>query len=646
MQLQFSSGYASDFFGKKPISPDSVVFKNGAAENFLLTGIKRKKISDEFGAGYEYIITGEGNVADSKIRKEITISSYNTIPSTLFFKYKYTNISDDTLLLSDVKTDMIDVVSKGDDPDFWSFQGESTSFRKSWILPVKSGFSQRNFMGMSNSDYGGGIPLTCLWRKDAGVSLGHISDVPQLISLPVNMKKEDKRAKICMERNMRDSVVIPAGHSFSTITSFVHVYSGDCFMPLREYSALMAKRGIIMPVSEPDAFESAWCAWGYERHFTTSEILATLPKVKELGIKWVTLDDGYQIAEGDWNLNKTKFPHGDIDMKRLVDSIHSYGLKAQIWWAPLAVDPGTTFLKEHPDCIMTDKNGKPYDISWWNSYYMSPIDTDVIAETKRLVIKFIKYYGFDGLKLDGQHLNSVHPDYNPAHTPDDPDKANRMLPLFFKMIYDTARDLNPHALIQLCPCGDCFSLYNMPYVNQFVASDPQNSWQVRSKGYVLRAMAPNTAYFGDHVELTDNGNDFRTQLGIGAVPGSKFTYPKNDPHVKEDYSLSPDKEKLWKKAFGIYMMTKISEGEYVPGYYDIGYDRPETHFIRKGDTLYYAFYAKNYCGDLDIKGLDGNTSWRVYDYFTEKDMGQVDASNHIIKNMSIKGALLLRLTKI
>ena len=33
--------------------------------------------------------------------------------------------------------------------------------------------------------------------------------------------------------------------------------------------------------------------------------------MKELGIKWATVDDGYQIAEGDWELDTKRFPGGD-----------------------------------------------------------------------------------------------------------------------------------------------------------------------------------------------------------------------------------------------------------------------------------------------------------------------------------------------
>ena len=67
----------------------------------------------------------------------------------------------------------------------------------------------------------------------------------------------------------------------------------------------------------------------------------SLPVAKRLGFRWAVLDDGWQTAIGDWTPIRTKFPQGDADMKALVDRIHQAGLKAQLWWAPLAAAPAS-----------------------------------------------------------------------------------------------------------------------------------------------------------------------------------------------------------------------------------------------------------------------------------------------------------------
>ena len=75
--------------------------------------------------------------------------------------------------------------------------------------------------------------------------------------------------------------------------------------------------------------------------------------MKQLGFRWVTLDDGWQTAEGDWFLDKTKFPNGDGDMKSMVDRIHQDGFKAQLWWSPMSVDPEPNY-KKHPEWLILD----------------------------------------------------------------------------------------------------------------------------------------------------------------------------------------------------------------------------------------------------------------------------------------------------
>lgn len=64
----------------------------------------------------------------------------------------------------------------------------------------------------------------------------------------------------------------------------------------------------------------------------------------------------------------------------------------------------------------------------------------------------------------------------------------------------------PGALVQLGPCSHAMSFYNMPCANQFVASDPVSGFQVRSKRLTYKALTPNTAYFNENLELSDDRN--------------------------------------------------------------------------------------------------------------------------------------------
>jgi alpha-galactosidase len=238
--------------------------------------------------------------------------------------------------------------------------------------------------------------------------------------------------------------------------------------------------------------------------------------------------------------------------------------------------------------------------------------------------------------MDGQHMNGVALDYSL----DNPESAPEKLPDFFQMIYDEARSIKPNAVVENCPCGACMSYFNMASMNQAVSSDPLSSWQVRHKGKTYKALVPNTAYYGDHVELSDNANDFASSFGIGAVLGTKFTWPKDNPYAGNSYLLTPEKEKIWKKWFSLYDEKMLSRENYLGDLYDLGYDKPETHVIKKEETLYYAFYDSDWNGEITFKGLDEETTYRVRDYFNNKDLGEISKSKPVL-NTSFKNFLLI-----
>ncbi len=576
------------------------------------------KVSDQIGTGKLYQIVGE----DSLLRKEISITIYDDFPTMAIFQVKYTNISNSELVIDQWTNNHYSITAKKqgkDAPAFWSYQSGSYESRPDWVLPLKTGFTQQNFMGMNASDYGGGTPVSDVWRQDVGLGVGHLEMVPKLVALPVAMPDSSHATVgISFQANKK----LQPGESLSTFRTFVAVHQGDYFQTLADYRRMMIKQGIELKTPPASAYAPNWCAWGYQRNFTMEQIYGTLPMVKKLGFEWACLDDGWQTSEGDWYLVKDKYPNGDADMKKFVDRIHAEGLKAQLWWAPLAVDPGTDLMKNHPDYVLLNQDGSKQAISWWDAFYLCPADPNVQEYTKNLVIKIFKDWDYDGLKIDGQHLNAAPPCYNPAHHHAYPEESFEKLPEFFKVIYETALSIKPDALIQICPCGTAYSFFTMPYFNQSVASDPESSWQIRLKGKTFKAlMGPSAAYYGDHVELSDGHNDFASTVGIGGVVGTKFTWPVG-AKPKSRVDLTPEKEQYWQKWVAIYREKMLSTGTYLGHLYDIGFDRPEAHAIQKDSKMYYAFYADQWQGEIELRGLE-NRAYRVTDYVNGKDYGTV-----------------------
>ncbi len=531
---------------------------------------------------------------------------------------------------TDVTVDAIEtsaLLVKGE--EVWSFQPSSTSARKDWVLPVGEGFYQRNFMGMNDSDYGGGIPLVSLWTRDTCVSIGLAEPVLRQVSFPVSRK--GNRTRVALRQEFDAPVVLAPGDTLFAFKQFVTGGKGDFFQPLRAFASYMHDSyGWQAPVSPDAAYEPVWCAWGYERTFTVDEVIGTLPKVAELGFQWVDIDDGYQICEGDWDANERI---GRDGMRRMTDAVHAAGLKAKLWWAPMAADSTSALASSHPEMLLRKADGSHEDISWWDSWYLSPVNPYTWAYTAALVDQFLGEWGFDGFKLDGQHLNLSEPDYNPASGLSRPEEAQERFPAFFEQLYNRAQLLKSGSVVQICPCGCAINFFNLPYMNQAVASDPTSSAQIRMKRMAYAAMCPDLAYYADHVELSDGGLDFASQVGVGGVIGTKFTWPKANPDATESGGslLTPEKEALLRKWVPIYKEKMLSRGTYL-NLYTYGIDKPEAHVIDKDGTLYYSFYAPSWEGEpITLRGLDAAGSYLVTEYASDQpESYRVSGSHPVI----------------
>jgi alpha-galactosidase len=585
--------------------------------DFTLAGVKQESVSDSLGAGKRTTLIGTAGM----VEKTVVITVRDQFPRMAFFQVRYRNKGNAPRQVTGWTNNHYSVAANENDtnPSFWSYESGSYQKRPDWVVPLKAGFKQENFLGMNATDYGGGTPVVDVWRRDAGIGVGHLENTAKLVSMPVAMP-DVQHAELGLSFALHQ--VLQPGESLSTFHSFVAVHQRDYFQTMRDYSQVMRNQSVRFDAAPPSAFEPIWCAWGYGRTFTPTQLLGALPVVKRLGFSWVGVDDGWQSSDGDWGLLKTKFPNGDADMRSLVDEIHKQGFRAQLWWAPLTAKPDSDVAKNHPEYLLLNADGSKQKISYWNDWYLCPANKAVIEHHRQLVIKMMRDWNYDGLKLDGQHMNGVPPCFNPVHHHARPEESVEDLAKFFQMIYDTARSIKPDALVEFCPCGTAFNFFTLPHLNMSVASDPRSSWQVRTKGKTLKALhGDSTAYFGDHVELSDEHQDFASTVGIGGVVGTQFTWPPGSGR-RATYDLTPEKEQIWKKWISLYKEKMLSKGEYRGGLYDIGFDRPEAHAIAKGGGMYYAFYASEFSGKVELRGLERRT-YRIRDYENQRDLGTV-----------------------
>jgi alpha-galactosidase len=600
-------------------------------EHFKLGHVERESIGGPRGTGIRMRVSGSGQPpgrAQIRIEKTVQVEIFGRYPGLAVCQVTYRNASAAAVTLqewrsADLELQEVKASGQVDEPAFWSYCGSTHADRRDWVQPVKAGFTQDNFLGMTASDYGGGIPVVDVWRRDCGIAIGHLESRPRLLSLPV--QRTGQGVQLAISGKMKTQLA-PA-QSFTTPQTFIAVHSGDYFAALDAYRRLMAEEGVCAPRPPRAAYEPIWCAWGYERECTVALIEGTLPKAKELGLRWAVVDDGWQTNVGDWKPDPAKYPRGDADMQRLTRNIRAHDLKPRLWIAPLAASPGSDLLHDHTDMLLLDQDGAPQLISWWNSFYLCPAYARTVAYHEELVRRILQTWGYAGLKIDGQHLNGVAPCYNPAHHHRRPEESVEGLQDFFQSLYATAIKIDPQVVMELCPCGTAFSFFNFASMNQAPASDPESSWQVRHKGKTLKAlMGPSAAFAGDHVELSDGGDDFASTVGIGAIVSTKFTWPK-DPKPKDSFLLTPQRESLWRKWITLYNERVLPTGTYRGELYDIGFDKPEAHVVEKDERLYYAFYAKHWDGPIALRGLKQGR-YRVHDYFNGRDLGEIEASSH------------------
>lgn len=604
---------------------EHVVVNGKPVERFALRQAEPAAVTTPFGAGQALRLVGRS--ADG-LEKQLTVTLLAEHPGVALLDVRYLNTGAQPVTVDAWVTAAHRLAAPPRHAGgWWTYSGASHADRRDWVQPVKRGFEQRNFMGMNASDYGGGTPVVDVWRRDVGLAVGHLALQPQLVALPV--KAVGDQVDLSMRGDTAPQTLAP-GAALTPPRSFIALHRGDFFAPLDRYRRLMAAQGLAAPEPPSSAYEPQWCAWGYERDFSLDFVRATLPKVQALGFKWAVLDDGWQVRTGDWRPDAAKFPQGEADMKALVADIHARGMKARLWIAPLAVAPGSDELHDHSDMLLLDHDGAVQNVTWWNSFYLCPAYAKTQAHLAATVQKIIGDWGFDGLKVDGQHLNGVAPCFNPAHRHARPEDSVEHLADYYRVLHDAAHAANPEAVVEVCPCGTGYAFHNMPFMDQAPASDPTSSWQVRHKGKTLKAlMGPWAAYAGDHVELSTGGNDFASSVGIGAVVATKFTWPV-DPKPKDSFLLTPEREQQWRDWVQVYDRLRLAQGRYRGELYDLGFDRPEAHAVEQQGAMVYAFYAPQWDGPLTLRGL-GPGRWTLRDAVSGQALGSVSADRPVLR---------------
>lgn len=607
--------------------------------------VRVEPVETNFGKGRRLTLNGIAELENNGLlEKTLMVELYDDFPDAALISAVYRNVGKSEIAVDEMISNYFSLDaslmdSENQPYDFWSYQGASIAWGQDYVISIKEDFSQTNWMGVqAETKTGGGTPFIDIWNENAGLAIAHLDPKPQLVSFPVEVAS-DKKVNMWMQRALGENLA--PGESIQSLKSAIIAHSLDYYDPLRVYSELMAAQGVIQKEPSAEAHDAIWCGWGYLTDFTLDDIYGTLPKLKELGIKWVVIDDRWWDKYGDWNLRDYTFPGGEKQVIQFVDSLHKQGFRVKIWWAPTpvqpeviptwggSVDPGMAQVAtDHPEWLIMDENGDyPRDVR--DMYQFCPSLPEVQEYMKELTTRFVKDWGFDGHKLDAYYV--VPPCYNPAHKHKHPEESYQDLPKLLQVIYETSKSINPNSVTEICNCGTTQDFYQSVFTDQPVTSDPTSAEQSRRRVKAMKALwGPDAPVYTDHVEhirlevdMNDKsdtakvGQDFATAMGPGGVIGTKFTWPAGP----ENMQLTGEREKHWEKWVSLYNEKMLSKGNYL-NLYDIIYDKPESHVIQKEKNFYYAFYADEWQGPVELRGLE-NKEYNVYDYVNEMDMGTV-----------------------
>jgi len=364
-------------------------------------------------------------------------------------------------------------------------------------------------------------------------------------------------------------------------------------------------------------------------------VMEHMKELHRYGIKLMIFDAGWFNNQGDWrpNPDPRSFPNGDSDIKETINKIHENRYKVMLWISLLTADPWSEVAETHPEWMMKKANGENH-LDRWSGYTMCPCLPEVQEYHRDMARRLVGEYGADAFKIDGMY--TCPPCYNPAHNHKNPNESSEDFYKLFKAFYEEAKSINPDVAVMVCPCGTICSYAILPYVSQTIGADPPNYLTVRRFGKLHRALkGANSPYSSDNTDGRRGLLKLPTAIGCGAVP-------------QTFYGETPDEnaDKWYKKWFDIYNKEMISQGEYI-NLYDIYYDKPEIHLIRKssktGDIYYYSMYADNdeWSGKIELRGLDKDIEYRIIDYPNDRELGTVNGNLPKI-DVSFKDYLLIK----
>jgi alpha-galactosidase len=150
---------------------------------------------------------------------------------------------------------------------------------------------------------------------------------------------------------------------------------------------------------------TGWTSWYYYyTNISHDNICENVKQLEESKIPFdvFQIDDGYQLAVGDWLNVNNKFNNG---MKVIADEIKKSGFKPGIWLAPFICEKNSFIYKEKQEWILRDKNNKLQKVGWnnlWSGdfYALDLYNKEFNSYIRKVFRTIFDEWGYEMVKLD------------------------------------------------------------------------------------------------------------------------------------------------------------------------------------------------------------------------------------------------------
>jgi hypothetical protein len=227
----------------------------------------------------------------TELQRVLALEIYDRFPTILLSTVEYKNTGA-TELRIEKSVDQRHRLSatladaKSEPWEMWSFHGASHDWRNNEIVQLTRKVSQPKTMGeMVKSD--AGVPVAAFWTGQVGEAIGPVETIPSLATITA---KVDRDGRVDTEVDFVVNTTLKPGETYSSPRSFVSVYAGDFYEPMRTWAMVLQN---FVSATPPAPIEEHWRKWiGLYKQKTLSK-----GEFKDLYIHGKDMPEGHAVAK-------------------------------------------------------------------------------------------------------------------------------------------------------------------------------------------------------------------------------------------------------------------------------------------------------------------------------------------------------------